>query len=163
MSGSGPTKWRGFLPFFIIGFLANIVFYTAWLVWAVIASDFLKHNPAHSTAASWSEIATSPLLAISLTIFGSLLAIVVAALAAKYLCETKGQFPLSLTPPLLLVCVVASFVQMSLLGINHWQGNPHRGEELLRLAMAQVPMLFAFWVWGREPVARPRVLRGTWS
>jgi MFS family permease len=148
----GPTKWRGFWAFFAIGFVANLVFYTALLIWAVVSADFLKHNPNRTVAQAWHQIAMSPFLAVSLTLFGSLLALVIAALAAKYVCETTGRFPLSLVAVLLVICSVATFLQMTLLGLHTWSGNPHKVEEILRIVVAQVPMLLAFWLWGREPV-----------
>jgi uncharacterized protein YacL len=159
--GRGPTKWRGFWAFFGIGFVANIVFYTAWLVWAVVAADFLQHNPNRTMAQSWQQIATSPLVAVSLTIFGSLLALIIAAMAAKYVCEITGRFPLSLLAVLMVICVLAVLLQMTLLGLDPWNGKAKHGEEILRIAVSQAPMLLAFWIWGREPVARPGAASGT--
>jgi hypothetical protein len=156
MSARGPTKWRGFWAFFGIGFVANIVFYTAWLVWAVVAADFLPRAPLHSKAEAWRQIAMSPGLAVILTIFGSLLALIIAALVAKYVCATKGRFPASLILVLLVVCVLAALLQMTLLGFKVWHANPNRTQEIVRLAVAQVPMLVLFWLWGREPAAHPR-------
>jgi hypothetical protein len=148
----GPARWRGFRAFFAIGFVANVVFYTALLVWAVVSADVLRHDPNRTAGQAWDQIAVSPLMGISLTIFGSLLALVIAALAAKYVCEATGHFPLWLVAVLLVVCVAAAFLQMTLLGLHTWSGNPNRLQGIQRLAVAQLPMLLAFWLWGREPV-----------
>jgi hypothetical protein len=151
VAGRGPTKWRGFWAFFGIGFAANVVFYTAWLIWAVVAADFLQHNPNRTLAQSWHQIAMSPFVAVSLTIFSSLLALVIAAMAAKYVCEMTGRFPLSLVAALLVICVLAVLLQMTLLGLDTWSGKVNHGQEILRIAVSQAPMLLVFWVWGREP------------
>jgi hypothetical protein len=148
----GPTKWRGFWAFFAIGFAANIVFYTALLVWVVVSADFLHHNPNQPAAQAWHQIAVAPLLAISLTLFSSLLAVVIAAMAAKYVCETTGRFPLSLVAVLLVICVLAVLLQMTIIGLDGLRGVVTHGQELMRVAVSQVPMLLAFWLWGREPV-----------
>ncbi len=149
---SRPTRWRGFWPFFAIGFVANMLFYTAMLVWAVVSADFLQHDPNRTMAQAWHQIAVSPLLAISVTLFGSLLAMVIAAMAAKYVCETTGRFPLSLVAVLLVICSVATLLQMTLLGLHTWSGNPNRSQEILRIVIAQFPMVLGLWLWGREPV-----------
>ena len=103
----------------------------------------------------WHQIAVSPLLAISVTLFGSLLAIVIAAMAAKYVCETTGRFPLSLVAVLLVICTVATLLQMTLLGLHTWTGNPNRSQEILRIVIAQFPMVLGPMAMG--PGAGPRM------
>jgi hypothetical protein len=152
ITGRGPTQWRGFWAFFGIGFAANVVFYTAWLVWAVVAADFLQPHPKQTTAEAWHQIATSPLLAVALTIFSSLLAIVISAMAAKFVCEMTGRFPLSLAAVLLFICVLAILLQMTMLGFDNDNNGIKLGQGILRIAVSQVPMLLMFWLWGREPV-----------
>jgi hypothetical protein len=49
---------------------------------------------------------------------------------------------------------------MTLLGLDPWSGKAKHGEEILRIAVSQAPMLLAFWVWGREPVTRPGAASG---
>jgi hypothetical protein len=154
-TGRGPTQWRGFWAFFGIGFAANVVFYTAWLIWAVVAADFLQPHPSQTAAEAWHQIGTSPFVAISLTIFSSLLAIVISAMAAKFVCEMTGRCPLSLVAVLLLVCVVAVLLQMTMIGLHSQNMMANHGQGILRVAVSQVPMLLMFWLWGREPVAVP--------
>jgi len=149
----GPTKWRGFWAFFAIGFVASLVFYTALLIWTVVSADFLQHSLHQTAAQAWRQIAMAPFLAISVTLFSSLLAIVIAALAAKFVCEMTGRFPLSLVAVLLVICVLAVLLQMTMIGLHGLNGMASHGEEVLRVAVSQVPMLLAFWLWGREPVA----------
>jgi hypothetical protein len=151
VAGRGPTKWRGFWAFFGIGFVANIVFYTAWLIWAVVAADFLQPNAKQTAAEAWHQIAMSPFLAIALTLFSSLLAIVISAMAAKFVCEMTGRFPLSLAAVLLFICVLAILLQMTMIGLDSENLVANRGQGILRVAVSQVPMLLVFWVWGREP------------
>jgi hypothetical protein len=152
LAGRGPTQWRGFWAFFGIGFAANVVFYTAWLIWAVVAADFLQPHPKQTAAEAWHQIATSPLLAIFLTIFSSLLAIVISAMAAKFVREMTGRFPLSLAAVLLFICVLAILLQMTMLGLDSDNNGVKPGPEILRIAVSQAPMLLMFWLWGREPV-----------
>ncbi len=149
----GPTKWRGFWAFFAIGFAANVVFYTAFLIWTVVSADFLSDHPEQTAARAWHQLAISPFLAISLTIFGSLLALVIAAMAAKYVCELTGRFPLSLVAVLLVICVLAVLIQMTMIGLHSFNGSANMMQEVQRIAVSQLPMLLAFWLWGREPVS----------
>jgi hypothetical protein len=121
------------------------------LIWAVVAADFLQPNAKQTAAEAWHQIAMSPFLAIALTLFSSLLAIVISAMAAKFVCEMTGRFPLSLAAVLLFICVLAILLQMTMIGLDSENLVANRGQGILRVAVSQVPMLLVFWVWGREP------------
>jgi len=152
LAGRGPTRWRGFWAFFAIGFAANVVFYTGLIIWTTVSADFLHHNPNRTAAQSWHLIGVAPLFAVGVTLFGSLMPIVIAAMAAKFVCEITGRFPLSLAVILLFVCVLAALLQMTMIGLNSDNNELNHGQEILHIAMSQVPTLLMFWLWGREPV-----------
>ncbi|WP_284946522.1 hypothetical protein [Acidisoma cladoniae] len=144
----GIEIWR----FLLLGVLTMTIAMTIWDIGTVVNADFLHHNPNRSPRDSWDMVEEAPLVMFVIALAVAALPVAVAATAAGLSRVSLGRVPVSILVTLLPICILLSFLQSAILLGGAGEPSDHI-YATGRLAIFFVPMLVAFWLFGRRPSA----------
>jgi hypothetical protein len=150
---------RTFLIFLLGGLAIAAAVFSLLIVGDIVWTDFLHDNPHRTRQHALLLAALSPLYGVSFAIVGKLLAILVGATLAVLGRAILRDLPLWCLIAMLPVCVLAEYVQGSVLRSGFWLPEP--GEEpffvllrLLRFSAYEVPALLGCWWLDRRTNSR---------